>query len=157
MFILSVGVNIFSYADCVAPPAFSIKPSASVKSDEPFPANTITLLRASVEPKSLAIVSAFPPVFSFISDKNFDQPTLCKCADEKSSPNFFAVFPASADGFKILLYAAFNPVTASLVPIPFFVRTAILLNNSLVDTFRLEAIGITFPMLLAISPNDVFP
>ena len=157
MFIRSVGVNIFSYAVCVIPAASPICPNTLVKSADPFPASTVTLFNASVDPNSFAIVSAFPPVFSFISSRNLAQPTLCRCADEKSNPSCCAVLLASAEGFRILLYAAFNPVTASLVAIPFFVSTAILPNNSSVDTLRLDAIGITFPMLLAISPKDVLP
>ena len=157
IFIRSVGVSIFSYAAWVAPPASAIKLRAFAKSADPFPANTVILFNASVDPNSLAITSAFPLVFSLISSKNFAHPTLCRWAEEKSSPNCCATLLASVDGFKILLYAAFKPVTASLVAIPFLVSTATLLNNSSVDTFKLEAIGITFPMLLAISPKEVLP
>ena len=139
------------------PADFAIWSMTLSKSPAPLPVRTRTLFKASTEPNSCAICWASPPVALFTSSRNFTQPTLLRCAALNSMPKDWASFAASDEGFRILLYAAFRPVTASLVRIPFFVRTAMEPKSSWVLTLSWAAMGMTLPMASAISPKDVLP
>ena len=115
------------------------------------------VFNASVEPNSFPIVSILPPVLFLTSCKNPARPLLCNAATLNCNPNSLAVLAAVVEGFIILLNAAFMPVIASDVPIPFMVKDATEDNNSFILTPAALAVGATVPIELASSSTVVLP